>query len=158
MTLDAEDLELQELPREAAPLQILDHTLRKYGLRKAEIDGIKNYQGILKERVDYLESRQKEDRGQVDLMMTTMNLDKHKTLGVASVYYQNRSATLTVTDEDAAIAWAEENAPGLIVIKKTIDRTQLKELALDRMKETGEILPGLDYQPASRSLVIREAK
>lgn len=87
------------------------------------------------------------------------NLDRGKRsrqLLTGTVQLTARKAAWKVTDAKAAQAWAEAEAPDLLVpqTKLVLD----KEQAIRRASEDGEAIPGVEYIEAHDALSIRAAK
>jgi len=62
---------------------------------------------------------------------------------------RTRPAGICVTNEAAALSWAEENLPGAVV--KRLDKKALN----DALTQTGEALPFAQFQPAEETFYIK---
>jgi hypothetical protein len=58
---------------------------------------------------------------------------------------------LEITNPEAAMAWASENAPNAIIIKKDLSRSALKTLIVSQ----GEAVPGCEFSLGSDELYVR---
>jgi len=58
---------------------------------------------------------------------------------------------LDITNPEAAMAWAAENAPNAIIVRKEISRSVLKTLIVSQ----GEAVPGCEFSLGSDELYIR---
>jgi hypothetical protein len=58
---------------------------------------------------------------------------------------------LDITDTEAAMAWASENAPSAIIIKKELSRSVLKSLIVSQ----GEAVPGCEFSLGPDELYVR---
>lgn len=62
-------------------------------------------------------------------------------------------STLAISDPDAALAWARENAP--TAIRETLSIKEYSEQAKLALQQTGEVLPGVEVKPERDSFSIR---
>ena len=62
-------------------------------------------------------------------------------------------STLSVADQDAALAWAREHAP--TAVRETLALKEYAEQAKLALQETGEVLPGIEVKPERESFSIR---
>jgi phage host-nuclease inhibitor protein Gam len=62
---------------------------------------------------------------------------------------------LRITDFDAALSYAASVLPGLIQTVTTLDRAAYRDMAVQRLNETGELLPGVEATPERESFTIR---
>jgi len=58
---------------------------------------------------------------------------------------------LDITSPEAAMAWATENAPNAIIVKKELSRSVLKSLIVSQ----GEAVPGCEFSLGSDELYVR---
>ena len=58
---------------------------------------------------------------------------------------------LEITNPEAAMAWATENAPNAIIVKKDLSRSVLKSLIVSQ----GEAVPGCEFSLGSDELYVR---
>jgi phage host-nuclease inhibitor protein Gam len=76
--------------------------------------------------------------------------------GTASV--RNVPMSIRVTDTEAAIAWAEENAQNLVETRKVLDGRLFNSLAKTLLQETGEPLPGIEISPEREAFGVKFGK
>jgi hypothetical protein len=113
--------------------------------RKRHVDSLTFFAGALE---DFARRRREDD-------------PKAKTLHLPSGEVKSRSvaARVVVADETVLLPWLRENAPH--AIKEAVSVSELRRLATvadDRAVVEGEILPGVEVEPASVSYSISAAK
>lgn len=150
--------ELQEMPREASEMQLLEWHLKSLDFKEATIKGLEQRIEELQTMKAVLEQKVDLERNTIEAGMSILGLDKLKVIGVGTASWTNRKASVSVESDDAAIGWAEKYAPDLVKTVKKLDKTAFKQLAMQRMVEDGELVPGAAYEPERRVLTIRRAK
>ena len=61
-------------------------------------------------------------------------------------------------DEPAALRYAAESLPALVVTRQELDRAAYLEEAKRRLEETGELMEGIDITPEKESFTVSFAK
>ena len=72
--------------------------------------------------------------------------------------FRTVSEALTISDETIALTYAAEFAPEALVTKTTLSGEAYRLLAEAKLKETGELLPGVQNVAAHESFSVKFGK
>lgn len=161
-----EDLHFQDAPEAPAPVEDgfridsddkVEWALRKIGAWDAEHARVKAHSESILKRI----TSEKESflaRFQVDLEeYTRQKIEGGKRRSYETVYgtlaFRKVPSTLAISDPDAALAWARENAP--TAVRETLSIKEYSEQAKLALQQTGEVLPGVEVKPERESFSIR---
>jgi phage host-nuclease inhibitor protein Gam len=69
-----------------------------------------------------------------------------------TVGFRRNPSSVEITDADALLAWAKENAPNAVKVVESVGKTPIKA----HIEGTGEVVPGVEYTPPADRFYIKE--